>query len=259
MGAADSTRPDEFISRETGLPLDLNLEKEGWHIITPQGARQRGWGAPERVEPVKLEQWIMEAMTRRPDTPVAEVQRELQTEHGDIPERDLLEAMNRLLQKNRLMAYRSPPTASEEAPAELIYGADALYQQVQPKYYVITPSEAAVRGWVKDDPRDRRLILEGNAFTERLVGLLPRLAELFARGGKTQVDLLELTDLKLKGGGRLRLVLEDIPPDSMRRLDELFQTLAVCAQRDFDTHATVEVEEPDPSCPFLSAVNPNEN
>jgi hypothetical protein len=198
-------------------------------------------------------------MVRQPEAPVYEVHRKIQTEHGDVAERDILEAVDRLVQKDRLMAYHTPVATPDDAPTDLMHGRDALYQKVRSEGYIITPSEAAQRGWVKVEPDDHRLVMDGHEFTERLVSLLPRLGSLFSHGGKTHVDMLELLDLPLNGGGRLQLVLEDVPPEAMKRLGEFFETLAICTKPDRDTHVVLEVEDPHPTCPFLTAINPHES
>jgi hypothetical protein len=45
----------------------------------------------------------------------------------------------------------------------------------------------------------------------------------------------------------------------MKQLGELFETLDACSSADDDTTALLEVEKPEYDCPFLKAVNPNEN
>jgi hypothetical protein len=244
------------------LPLDLNLSQEGWRIISPAGARQRGWGEPEKVDPLKLEQWIMTAMEQQTDIAIAGVHAAIQQSHGEVPEKDILEAADQLIQKDKLMAYRTPPETPDQKPSQLRQGRDALYQKVQPQDFLITRAEVSLRGWVKDleSPDHTTGLQWDNAeFTEKLFKTLRRIGSIYSRGGKTHIQTLELTDLHLKGGGRLRLVFDDVPPESMKQLGELFETLDACSSADDDTTALLEVEKPEYDCPFLKAVNPNEN
>lgn len=68
------------------------------------------------------------------------------------------------------------------------------------------------------------------------------------------MDFLELADMKLPEGGRMRLALEDVPPESMKRLDEFFEILADLVDRDDRTLGELEIQEPEEDCPFLKAV-----
>ena len=47
MGGSERVAPERFHSRETGeVPFDADLNAPGWSLVGPQGAQQRGWGAP---------------------------------------------------------------------------------------------------------------------------------------------------------------------------------------------------------------------
>jgi hypothetical protein len=44
MGGPERVTPERFYSRETGeVPFDADLNAAGWSLVTPQGAKQRGW------------------------------------------------------------------------------------------------------------------------------------------------------------------------------------------------------------------------
>jgi hypothetical protein len=63
MGSAESVKPQDFFSRETGeLPLELSLDAPGCSLVTPQGANQRGWTGPVQVDPARVERWVASAI-----------------------------------------------------------------------------------------------------------------------------------------------------------------------------------------------------
>jgi len=74
---------------------------------------------------------------------------------------------------------------------------------------------------------------------------------LYAKGAKAKIDLLNITDLELAAGGRLRLTLEDIPRASVKLLSELLEVLAGVAKAGSKTEAVLEIGQPDDACAFV--------
>ncbi len=63
MGGSERVAPERFHSRETGeVSFDADLNAPGWSLIGPQGAKQRGWGAPERIDLSKVVPWVDAAL-----------------------------------------------------------------------------------------------------------------------------------------------------------------------------------------------------
>ena len=84
-----------------------------------------------------------------------------------------------------------------------------------------------------------------------ILPLLRRLGSLYNRGGKSSIDLLDIIDLALPDGGRLRLSLEKLSPADMKTLAELFEVLANVTERTADSTVDLEIEDVDDTCPFL--------
>lgn len=94
--------------------------------------------------------------------------------------------------------------------------------------------EAAKRGWVRQGENSYRL--SG------------------AEGAKTTIGVLDLAELEIEGGGRLRLSLQDATPASMKRLGELFEVLAGVVKPGKDTIVEFEVSEPDDNCLLIKTL-----
>ena len=56
------------------------------------------------------------------------------------------------------------------------------------------------------------------------------------------------------GGGRLRLSLEGVPPASMKRLGEIFETLATVINAGAASEVDLEISDPDEQCLFMQAL-----
>ncbi len=51
--------------------------------------------------------------------------------------------------------------------------------------------------------------------------------------------------MEVPGGGRLRLALEDIPPERVKQLNELFEILAELTRKGGDSNLEPGIKEPD--------------
>jgi hypothetical protein len=69
------------------------------------------------------------------------------------------------------------------------------------------------------------------------------------------VDVLDLMDLQLPGGGRLRLLLQDCPPEDMKRLGELLEILSGLIDHDSErTQARIRIADPQDDCLLVKAL-----
>jgi hypothetical protein len=252
MGSAERTEPEHCFSRESGnLPLDLDLSASGWSLVTVQGARQRGWIGTTVVDPGRVARWVAEAIADGEATYVSTVVQRVVEHHGEVPQSTILEAVDALVQADRAVTYRGQPD-QHERPGELIHGTSALLHSVQPTDVVMAPAVAATRGWVTALRREFQLA--GRDGAQQLVPLLSRIGSLYMRGARSTITSLDLVDLDVSGGGRLRLALEGVPPEAMKRLGELFEVLATVVQSGPTTEAFLDIHEPDDQCPFLQAL-----
>jgi hypothetical protein len=252
MGSAEEVRPEQCFSRESGtLPLDLDLNAAGWSLVTIQGARQRGWLGSTTVDPSTVERWVAKAIAEEGATYVAQVVQRVQDQHGEVPQQTLLEAVQHVIQTGRAMTFEGQPEQSDR-PTELVCGTSAVLHPLRPEDVVITPAEASTRGWVTTPSKCFRLT--GRDGAAILLPLLRQIGSLYARGARSSIAHLDLIDLEIPGGGRLRLSLEGIPPASMKRLGELFETLATVVNAETASEADLEISDPNEQCLFMQAL-----
>jgi hypothetical protein len=252
MGSAESIKPAECFSRDMGdLPLELDLNTPGWSLVTPQGANQRGWTGPVLVDYAKVERWVASAIAGDDAIYVTALMQKLMEQHGDIPESAVIEAVEKLRQADHLMTYSGLPE-QQEPPADLRHGTGAILHAVRPSDVIVAPAEAAKRGWVRVETPQFKLT--GHVGAQKLIALFPRLGSLYARGARSTIKALDLWDLEVQGGGRLRLTLEGVPPEAMKRLGELFEVLATVVKQDGAADVELEVDNPDDQCVFLQAL-----
>ena len=163
----------------------------------------------------------------------------------------LLEAVQHVVQTGRAMTFSGQP-AQPERPTTLVHGTSALLHQVRPEDVLITPAAASTRGWVS--VAANRFRLSGREGAAILLPLLRQIGSLYARGARSTIASLDLVDLELPSGGRLRLRLENVPPASMQRLGELFEVLATVISANATSEADLDIGDPDEQCLLIEAL-----
>ena len=114
---------------------------------------------------------------------------------------------------------------------------------------IVAPAAAVKRGWIS--AQSRRFSLSGRQGAQTLLPLLsswqflhPRRTLSHRRAGSV--------DLAIRGGGRLRVSLENVPPEAMQQLGEFFETLATVIQPGDAAEADLEIDDPDDQCLLMS-------
>ncbi len=248
MGSEENSRPETIFSRDTGeVPLDQNLEGKDWTLVTLPHAKKLGWLQPKGVDPAKVQRVMKDRVAEEPMT-YGEVVAVVKEELGDVPEGILREEVTKQVQGNGFVAYKGDKDQTDP-PAELWEGGNAILFTPDEKTVLITPAEKARRGW--GGKVVRRFTLTGRSGAEKLVGVLKRIGSLYNHGAKTQIESLDLCDLELPHGGRLRITVNDAPPETMKKLGEFFQVVGGLVKIGSGTEGNLDVADPEDECPFL--------
>src|SRR5208282_5380027 len=99
MGGSERVLPERFFSRETReVPFDINLSDPGWSLVSPQGARQRGWGAEARIEISTVVPWVTSAISEAGAATAGAIVSRVVEKHGEVPAAVVLQAIDRIVQ-----------------------------------------------------------------------------------------------------------------------------------------------------------------
>jgi len=248
MGSEETTLPDEFYSSETGqLPFDLDIHK-GYSLVTPQGAKKRGWGKPERTDTRRVKDWVWDTARDMPEATISQISENLGARFGDVPETEVQSAISELINENKIAAYKGKP--GQEQKPELIMGSGGAFYIPEAGDVLITPAKASEKGWIKQ--KDNTIRLSGKDGAEKILPLLRRLGSIYQKGGKSRIDSLDITDMELPNGGTLRISVEDAPPESVRDLGELFETVHGIIRKGERTECHLTINHPETDCPFVA-------
>ena len=247
MGSDDSTRPDEFYSRETGeLPFGIDFDKD-FSIVTVEGARKRGWIKESGPDLSRIQNWVRQTTGEKQVAMVSEIAETVTKNFGQVTLKALNEAVSKLVQENRIMTYKG--RIDQEEKPDLISGTSAIFYNPEPDDIIITPARAAEKGWITE--KDKTFSLSGKEGAKILLPLLRKIGSFYQRGGRTDLDMLDLVELDLPKGGTLRITLSNVPSDSMKELGELFEVVAGIVQMGEGTEAYLDISDPKDDCPFI--------
>lgn len=248
----EATKPEELYSQDTGeLPYNLDLQRD-YSLITVKGARQRGWLSVGGPDLTKVKEWVRDEIHARQETSVGALIEGIQERHGEIPKAAIVENLTALLKSEKAIAFQGE-AGQEAKPSQLYSGPKAVLYTPKQDDVVITPKGAAVKGWVTAE--QEIFTLSGSNGANVIIPILAKLGSLYNRGAKSTLELLDITDLKLPRGGRLRIGLENIGPDSMKDLGELLEILADLTEKDGKTEAFLEIQDPPDDCALLQELD----
>lgn len=230
--------------------MDVSLEDTGWGIVTEPGAKKRDWMGGS-VNPAKVKDWAREAVINQGAAKVAEVVEAIRTQHGEVSPNMVMDALTILAQEEVIAFYTGEPDQTTQ-PTELKTGAGVLMENVGPTHTVITKAKAAERAWLKTATKTSFRVDPGQS-RQKLLPLIKRLGSVFlAEGGKSTVDYLDVYDLALPGGGRLRIQLENAGLADMKHLQEFFEVLMSAASIGPETQAELEINDPIKDCALIN-------
>lgn len=247
MGAEDSTRPAEFYHRDNDIPMGVNLFTGNYLLITPQGAKQRGWTEERRFDPSRVREEVMYTVARNGMATFREVTDNYAEKHGEVPGGDFEDTVVSMVKDGRLLVFRGSPGQAEKP--DLIQGADAVLYTPQPGDVFVTPAKAAERGWITD--KRSSLKLGDREGAEKVLPLLRRLGSIYNRGARTTIEYMDIVELELPGSGTISIRLNKVDPKSMKALGEVFEVLDGVIKKGEQTEVYLEILDPDENCPFI--------
>ncbi len=255
MGNEETITPDEFYSRDDGgLPLDVDITK-GYSLVTPEGAKKRGWGKTKGPDTRRIQDWIRDLTKETSIGTMGELSEKLGEKFGEVPGKKVSTALSNLIQESRLYAHKG--SINQEEKPELIKGTAAAFYVPDKNDVIVTPAKAAEKGWVEE--KDHSLQLSGKDGAQKLMPLLRRIGALYERGGKSRIDMLDMTDMELPEGGTLRISLENAPPEAVKNLGELFETVDGIVKTGDQTECHLTISHPESDCPFVNELKKDQN
>ena len=248
MGSDESTRTAEFYDRDRGeLPFEIDLTGD-YSIVTPEGARKRGWTAHKGPDVARVEDYVRQVAREHQIVTAGEMAESIRNRWGDVPTQTVNKAITRLVQGERLMTYKG--IKDQPQKPDLITGTKASFYTVEDGDVIVTPAKAAEKGWIAQ--KKTGFSLAGRQGAGILVPMLRKLGSFYERGATTAIDSLDLSEMELVKGGTLRITLMDVPPESMKELGEFFEIVAALVKIGGNTEGYLTVRDRVKGCPLMT-------
>ena len=250
LGNPDDPRPVEYYSRETdagGVPINVDLDKSGYGLVTPEGATQRGWTVNTSVPYETVRNWV-KATVSELDEPytIKQLAESVSSKHGDVSQQDISAVVLDLTRGSEVAVE------SGGAKKDVKHGDNALLYKPAATDKVLPTSKAVEKGWVKAPKKFIKL--EGPAAREKVFGLLKRLSSLYSRGATSKIDMLRIDRLPLKAGGQVSVRFDALEPAQIKQMAAIFDAFATLGQPDDDTQIELTILKPQEGCLLISEV-----
>lgn len=249
LGDQNDTKPTEFYNRDKPFPFSGDILRGDYSLVTPQGAKSRGWLMDEQVDTQKVFNAVQSILHQGSAMVVRDIVHEIAESMGHVPDNIIQNQVLALARKQGAYIYSGKPDQIER-PSALISGPQTDLYTLRPEDVIITPAAGAERGWQVE--RVRPYELQGMGSAQKLMQLLPRIASMYNRGAaKSTVTNLDLYGLDLGDGATLRLQISNAGPDVMKKLDELLQSVHAIAKETPDSGAYFSIEKPIDGCGLI--------
>lgn len=239
--------PSELYHQDQEMPYHVQLTDPGYMLIKVQGVHQRGWLRQPNAEPQEIKQTVLDTVQYKAPITVGEVIAEAKGQFGQGSEESVKDAVIELVSDGLLVVTRHTGFTPDHPE---FFDKDTLPSYTPDKYDVLlTPEQAIQQGWQPES--SNRFELTGKEGADKLFPLLSRIGSFYHRGARTHIDMLDFLEMELPHGGTLSVRLQDVPPASMKALDEFFEVLGNIVHQGEYTVAYLDVEQPDEDCPFM--------
>lgn len=238
---SEATRPEEIYTDKDQVPMSVSL-LNGYSIVTASGAGKRGWLDKAGPEQRDVNAAVNSAFSNSSTMTFQEVSDAVRELLPLAKPEQIDAAIDEKLKAGSISTYVGT-TDQGEKPDSLISGMAATMHTWAPDDVLITQRAQAERGWLtsKSD-----YTMEGQDAKNKVLPLLKRMSSLYVRGGaKSMIKDLDIAEMKLPNGGKLRLVISEAGPDDMKQIGELFNAFMAVSSSDEDTEVSIRIENPD--------------
>ena len=243
--------PVEFYSAEKPLPFDVDLINGGYSVMLMDGAKKRGWTEEDRVPNEKVADAVKTIMQNSGAAAVKDVVDEVQRQYSNVDADQVKNVVLEIVKEGRYGLYEGTPGQTDK-PENITTGFQAYGHAVDDDEVLVTRNTQSERGWMGGRVNEFRL--DGNDGAKKLFPLLKRIGSIYTRGATSTIGSMDISDLKLPGGGTIRVAVENASPSDIKKLDEFFQCLCDVSKVTEDTEAELIIENPDDKCQLIKAL-----
>ena len=249
LGDPSNARPEEFYSRESeaeGVPISVDLDKEGYCLVTPEGATQRGWNANTQVPYDTVRGWVKTSVDQLDDAvSITQLTEQVSQTHGEVSAQDVSKVVQDLT--------RAAQVAAKPKGEPVKHGDNAMLYAPEVEDKVLPVGKAVEQGWIAAPKKF--LKIDGFAGRDKVFPCLKRLSSLYTRGATSKIDQLRIERLPLKGGGQVNVTFSALEPAQIKQMGAMFDAFATLGEPGDDTQIELTILNPEDGCLFVKELN----
>ena len=250
--------PAEIYWAEKEVSINVDLFNGKYSLITYEGAKKRDWlGTVRPVIPnSKIKEIITKLLRVNGALKVEDIDSAVIEKLGENATAEIIHNNICDMVRNEGYGLYYGNVKQQEMPDNLIMSLQMYtITNLDTELIMISPAEMSIRNWFGGtkppggngggvtDPR----IEVGNA--EVIFGLLGRLGSMYNRGkAKSTISSLDISDLLLADGGRIRFSMDEISPKDVKNIDELLLDITNSASVDDKTDGYIRIDRPEEDC-----------
>lgn len=247
---AGDDKPSEFYTKKTGgVALGTEIMTGDYSLITIEGAKKRGWIGTKKADPEKIAHLIRNEVSAQKEVGYKTIVEKVASATG-VQEEVVKSTIENMIRKKEFLMY-SDGSSEDGKPTDLITGEKAEFETPTDDHVIISSSEAKNRDWIADTHGQNQFDFDREK-APQFMNLIKKAGSMYGKGAKTEFALMDLYGLELKSGGTIRVSLENISPESMKSLDELFGSLVNITKCGQETFFSIEVKNTANNCNFMS-------
>lgn len=248
------TKPAELYSDKFPVPIDISLiaDNSDLFVMSSAGAKARGWLDDDKPSNEQIKKVLKNVLQSDGSSTVRDLVNSVSVNLPKAAAEQVRENIADIITSGPYAAYVGK-TEQNERPDELLEGMFACNHTLTEDDVIITRNAASDRGWYESGAND--LCISGSEDAKKVFDILGRIGSLYTRGGATShVTDLDISDLQLPGGGKIRIVLENAEPRDFKRLQEFFQDLHSTVKVTETTEVELRINNPDDNCALVKAL-----
>lgn len=244
------SKPAQLYSDRNELPMDIELLDSDWKLMSYDGVVKRHWLEEDKPANETIKNIITNILQDSGAATVAKIVYDVQSQLANAEEEQIRENLEDMLRMNDYGMYEGEENQAEQ-PSMVYTGLNANIQPMEEDSVIISRQAQAERGWFAGNQHNY-LHKSGHDCANNVINTLKRIGSMYTRGEATsEVKLLDLIDLKLPGGGTMRVTINNAEAIDFKRLQEFFQDLTNCIRITEATEADVYIDNPDENCALV--------
>lgn len=259
-----ASRPSEIYSDKKPVALSVDLLNGEYKLTTSAYAKKNGWLDSDKPTDEKVKDTIKDVMRSNGDATVRDVIDQVKNILPKADEEQVKDTIKRIASEaSGGVSIFEGSVGQEEKPEEdkIFEGLSVPAHDLKDDDVVITRKEQAQRGWFNNVADE--LKVEGGIGDKNVAEafkLFGKLGSMYTRGkAKSPVKSLDFYNLKLPGGGTMRITFDNADEKDFKILSETFADLSSKLRVISDTGFEIVIEKPDDKCELVKALKELKN